>query len=235
MWLMERSLRWAPHPHSEVSVIRNRSQKIQVEIPASEAKAHFPVQQCPISVGSASEQQAGEETEIEDVPQVAWKQQPMVWSSIGESGNDVTYNPSPTADMASSMALMSTSGRTRTKTAYAAYGPKEAEEAAQSMSENVSRLPFGRVRESQPGVMIFLSSIPKLHIEGSWINVLHAWGTWNDVPHIHGPWIGVLHTLEIWHDKENHPSNGPLSTIELMATDIETVGVGSLAQPPLAT
>ncbi|KAL8165311.1 UNVERIFIED_CONTAM: hypothetical protein K2H54_038964 [Gekko kuhli] len=71
---------------------------------------------------SVSGQQAGEEKEIENVPQAAWKQLLMVWTTVGESGDDMIYSPSPspTADVASSTALMSTSGMMRTKMAYAA-------------------------------------------------------------------------------------------------------------------
>ncbi|KAL8165290.1 UNVERIFIED_CONTAM: hypothetical protein K2H54_038560 [Gekko kuhli] len=136
-----------------------------------------------------------EKEEIEDGPQVAWKWLLMVWISVGENGNDATYGPSRIADLASSTALLLTSGMT-------VYGSKEAEEKAQSTSENAVLPLFWASNKAlawsdgspQPDTNI-------LRVEESWIDVLHTWGTWSNVLHVHGIWIDVLHALEIWQEE----------------------------------
>ncbi|KAL8185500.1 UNVERIFIED_CONTAM: hypothetical protein K2H54_053412 [Gekko kuhli] len=94
------------------------------------------------------------------------------------------------------MALMSTSGMTRTKMAYPAYGPKE----AQSTSENVVLTLFWASKRA----LVWSDGSPQpdtntLRIEGSGIDVFHAWGTWSNVLHIHRIWTDVFHALEILH------------------------------------
>ncbi|KAL8219346.1 UNVERIFIED_CONTAM: hypothetical protein K2H54_020353 [Gekko kuhli] len=151
----------------------------------------------------------------------------MVSTCVGESGNDVTYGPSPTADATSSTALMSTWSMMRTKTTYAAYGPMEVEEAAQNTSENaILTLLRANTKTSVWSDGIPPANIETLHVKNQ-NDVLHVWGTWSDVLHIHRTWIDVLHALEIWHGKENHSEIGHLPMIQPTANDLETVGAGS--------